>query len=263
MTRPLLIRPFAAAHRVVVDFGQAVVAMGLAVGRAIAAAPRMKRRDFVEQLGRIAMSALPLVGIAALFAGMVIALQTSMQLTRLGMNAIVADIVSVSLVRELAPIFTALLMAGKAGAGLASELGMVTLSGQAQAMRALGLDINRELLAPRFFAVVVGTLLLTIAAILLGLMGGMLLGSGKLGVSPVYYLNRIAYALEPIDIAVGLIKSVGFGVIIAAFGLRFGLAPKDDAAALGKDTMRAVVSASFVILVADHIMTVIISAVLG
>lgn len=247
--------------RAVTRFGRGASFHLLVVGRAMSAGLRMRRRDFVEQLGRIAMSALPLIGIAALFAGMVIALQTSMQLSRMGMNMLVADIVSVSLVRELAPVFTALLMAGKAGAGLASELGMVTLSGQAQAMRALGLDIDRELLAPRFWAVVHGTLLLTIAAIILGLLGGMLLGSGKLGISPVTYLNRIVHALAPVDLAIGLLKSIGFGFIIATFGLRFGLAPKDDAAALGRDTMRAVVSASFVVLIADHVMTVIISAV--
>jgi len=232
------------------------------IARVSAGGLRMRRRDFAEQLGRVALSALPLVGIAALFAGMVIALSTSTQLSRMGMNALVADIVSVSLVRELAPVFTALLMAGKAGAGLASELGMVTLSGQAQAMRALGLDIDRELLAPRYWAAVWGTVLLTVAAIGLGLLGGMLLGSGKLGISPVYYMNRVVQALAPVDLAVGLLKSFGFGLIIATAGLRFGLGAKDDAAALGRDTMRAVVSASFVILIADHIFTVLISAVL-
>ncbi len=249
--------PVAAVTR----FGREAARCLEASGRSAFAGLRMRRRDHVEQLGRIALSALPLVGIAALFAGMVIALQTSSQLSRLGMNAIVADIVGVSLVREFGPVFTALLMAGKAGAGLASELGMVTLSGQAQAMRALGLDIDRELLAPRFWAIIVGTLLLTIAAILLGLLGGMLLGSGKLGLSPIVYMNRIAEAIGPVDMAIGLLKSIGFGLIIATFGLRFGLAPKDDAAALGRDTMRAVVAASFVVLIADHVMTVMISAV--
>ncbi len=259
---PALRRPLGAPRRAVVRFGRSASAALSVLGRATLATRHMRSRDFVEQLGRIALSALPLVGIAALFAGMVIALQTSVQLSRLGMNSIVPDIVSVSLVRELGPVFTALLMAGKAGAGLASELGMVTLSGQAQAMRALGLDIDRELLAPRLWGIVIGTFLLTVAAIILGLLGGMLLSSGKLGLSPVSYMNRVAFALAPIDLAVGLFKSLGFGIIIAAFGLRLGLAPKADAAALGRDTMRAVVGASFVVLVADHILTVLISAVL-
>lgn len=242
--------------------GREAHALGLVLFRAARGGLRMRPSDFVEQLGSVALSALPLVGIAALFAGMVIALNTSLQLARLGQSHLVPDIVAVSLVRELAPVFTALLMAGKAGAGLASELGMVTLSGQAQAMRALSLDIDRELVAPRVWGCIWGTFLLTIAACLLGLIGGMVLGSAKLGLSPVHYMNRVVGALGPVDIACGLLKSLGFGVIIALFGVRFGLRDKADAAALGKHTMSAVVVASFTVLVADHVFTTFIVAVL-
>ncbi|PKN57129.1 MAG: transporter [Deltaproteobacteria bacterium HGW-Deltaproteobacteria-14] len=247
----------------VAAFGREARLLGAVLGRATRALPRMRPSDYVEQLGRVALSALPLVGIAALFAGMVIALQTSLQLARLGMEHMVADIVSVSLVRELAPIFTALLMAGKAGAGLASELGMVTLSGQAQAMRAMSLDIDRELVAPRVWACITGTVLLTIAAILLGLIGGMILGAAKLGISPVHYLNRAVDALAPVDFACGLLKAAGFGVIIASLGVSFGLKDKADAGVLGRHTMSAVVVASFLVLVSDHVFTTLIVATLG
>lgn len=247
----------------VAALGKEAHALGLVLARAARAGVRMRFGDFVEQLGNVALSALPLVGIASLFAGMVIALNTSLQLARLGQSHLVADIVAVSLVRELAPVFTALLMAGKAGAGLASELGMVTLSGQAQAMRALSLDIDRELIAPRVWGCIWGTVLLTISAILLGLIGGMVLGSAKLGLTPVHYMNRVVGALGPVDIACGLLKSFGFGVIIALFGVRFGLRDKVDAAALGRHTMTAVVTASFTVLVADHVFTTFIVAVLG
>lgn len=244
-------------------FGHESRCLGLLLGRSLRALPRTRGGDLAEQLGKVALSALPLVGIASLFAGMVIALQTSLQLNRLGSGHLVADIVGVSLVRELAPIFTALLMAGKAGSGLASELGMVVLSGQAQAMRSLSLDIDRELIAPRIFACVVGTLLLTMAAILLGLLGGMLLGSAKLGMSPVHFLNRAVDAIAPVDFACGLIKAVGFGVIIASLGCSYGLKAKRDAADLGRHTMSAVVTASFLVLVSDHVFTSIIVATLG
>lgn len=246
----------------VAAFGLEARLHGAVLARAARALPRMRPGDFVDQLGRVALSALPLVGVASLFAGMVIALQTSLQLTRLGSGHLVADVVSVSLVRELAPIFTALLMAGKAGAGLASELGMVTLSGQAQAMRALSLDIDRELIAPRVWGAIVGTVLLTIAAILLGLMGGMILGAAKLGVSPVHYLNRAIDALAPVDFACGLFKALGFGVIIASLGVTYGLKDKADAGVLGRHTMSAVVLASFLVLVTDHLFTTFIVAVL-
>jgi len=252
----------AAAQRTA-TFGAEAHALGLVLGRAMRAGLAMRGADFVTQLGRVALSALPLVGIAALFAGMVIALQSSLQLAELGQSHLVPDIVAKSLVRELAPIFTALLMSGKAGAGLASELGMVTLSGQAQAMRALSLDIDRELVAPRVWACVWGTVLLTIAAMLLGVLGGAVLGAGEIGLSWVHYLNHVVDALEPIDLAIGLFKSFGFGVIIALFGVRFGLRDKVDAAALGRHTMTAVVVSSFVVLIANHVFTVFILAVFG
>lgn len=245
---------------VVASLGREAHAMGLVLGRAARSGLRMRGADFLTQLGVVALSALPLVAIAALFAGMVIALTSSMQLAKLGASSIVPDIVAVSLVQELAPIFTALIMAGKAGAGLASELGMVTLSGQAQAMRALSLDIDRELVAPRVWACIWGTFLLTIAAMFTGLVGGMLLGSAKLGVSPINYMNHVVDALEPQHFAVGLLKSFGFGALIAAYGVRFGLRDKTDAAALGRHTMSAVVVSLFTVLVADYIFTAFILA---
>jgi len=244
----------------VAAFGKEALALFTVLGRATRAAFRMRPADFVEQLGRVALSALPLVGIASLFAGMVIALNGASFLAEKGQAHLIPDVVAVSLVRELAPIFTALLMAGKAGAGLASELGMVTLSGQAQAMRALSLDIDRELIAPRIWGCIVGTVLLTVAAMLLGLIGGMILGGAKLGISPVHYMNRAVASLGPLDFAMGLSKAAGFGVIIAAFGTRMGLREKADAAALGQHTMSAVVIASFTVLIADHVFTTIILA---
>lgn len=247
----------------VAAFGKEAQALLAVLGRSLRMTFRMRFSDFVDQLGRVALSALPLVCIAALFAGMVIALNSSVQLTKYGQPELVADVVSVSLVTELAPVFTALLMSGKAGAGLASELGMVVLSGQAQAMRALSLDIDRELIAPRVWACVIGTMLLTIAAALFGLMGGMVLGSAKLGISPIHYMNRATFALDPIHFVLCIVKSIGFGVIIAAFGTRMGLRDKVDAGALGQHTMSAVVIASFVVLIADHVMTTFIYAVLG
>lgn len=255
--------PLGRVGRAVARFGLEAHALFLVLYRALANTFRMSGHDYVEQLGKVALSALPLVLIASLFAGMVIALQASMQLAELGSAHLVADIVAISLVTELAPVFTALLMSGKAGAGLASELGMVTLSGQAQAMRALSLDIDKELIAPRVWGCISGTLLLTIGAIFAGLIGGMILGSAKLGLSPVHYMNRMTAALEPIHFALGLIKAVGFGTIIAAFGTRMGLRDKADAGALGTHTMTAVVTASFTVLIADHVMTTFILAVFG
>jgi phospholipid/cholesterol/gamma-HCH transport system permease protein len=224
---------------------------------------RMGSGAVTRQLGQVALSALPLVGVAHFFAGMVIVLQSAVQFGRFGSNHLVADVIAISLVRELAPVFTALLMAGKAGAGLASELGMLVLSGQTRAMRALSIDINRHVVAPRFWAAVWGTVLLTIAAMFMGLLGGMILAESKLGVSMVHFLNRAIDAIQPVDLACGLFKAGGFGVIVATLGCTYGLKPKKDARELGQHTMQAVVIGSFCVLVSDHLFTSLIVAVWG
>ena len=130
-------------------------------------------------------------------------------------------------------------------------------------MRALSIDIDREVVAPKILAVVWGTVLLTIAAILMGLLGGMLLADAKLGVSATHFLNRCIGALGPEDFACGLIKAAAFGGIIAVAGTTYGLKATRDAADLGRHTMRAVVTASFLVLISDHVLTSFIVAVLG
>jgi phospholipid/cholesterol/gamma-HCH transport system permease protein len=221
----------------------------------------MPRVAFLRELHRFGVGGFPMVGTAALLAGMVMALSTAGQLGRFGLISRVPDVTAVFVARELAPVFTALLMAGRAGAGLASELGLVTLSGQAAAMRALGLDLDREVLAPRLTAVIAATLLLTTAAILLGLLGGFAFGTAALDLPPALFTARLAAALAPAHIAMGLVKAVVFGVVIAVSGLVGGLTDKHDAAALGTDTMKAVVRASFAVLVLDHLLTTLLDAV--
>jgi phospholipid/cholesterol/gamma-HCH transport system permease protein len=252
--REALARPFARLGEVTAEFAELL-------WRTARSMPRMSRQAFLAELHRFAVGGLPMVGTAALLAGMVMALSTAGQLGRLGLLSRVPDVTALFVTRELAPVFTGLLMAGRAGAGLAAELGLLTLSGQAAAMRALGLDPDRELLAPRLAAVVLGTSLLTAAAILLGLLGGLLLGVGVLDLSPLQFTARLAEALAPAHLVLGLVKGTVFGLLIALAGLRRGLLDKQDAGELGRDTMKAVVSASFAILVADHALTTWLDAV--
>jgi phospholipid/cholesterol/gamma-HCH transport system permease protein len=246
-------------------FGAPIAAVASEVSallvRGMAAIPRMPRGAFMGELHRTLVGGLPMVGTAALLAGMVMALSTAGQLGRLGLLGRVPDVTALFVTRELAPVFTGLLMAGRAGAGLAAELGLLSLSGQATAMRALGLDLDRELVAPRLAAVTLGTLLLTVAATLLGLVGGLLFGVEVLNLPAATFTSRLASALAPAHLLMGSVKGLCFGGVIAVCGLRRGLLEKADAAALGQDTMRAVVGASFSILVLDQALTTLLDAV--
>lgn len=221
--------------------------------RALKGLKDLRKDSFLSALYEGSLSAWPLVLISGFFMGLVLALSASRELLQFGSLHLVPDLVAISLVTELGPLFTAFLMAGKTGAGLASELGLLNYGGEIQAMRALSLDPDKELLVPKFWAALLGILLLTIAAILMGLLGGMALGHFQLGLSPILYLNRSIHALAPLHLVMALTKGLGFAVIVALFGLRFGLSPKPDAPTLGRHTMRAVVYGSFSVLIADHL----------
>lgn len=251
----------AVSPRPLIDLGYEARLVGQIIGRSWAHAFQIRTSTFLHQLAILAMSALPLVGVAHFFAGMVVALQSGAELARFGSNHLVPDVLALAIVTELAPIFTALLMAGKAGAGLASELGMLTLTGQTQAMRSLSVDIDKEVVAPRFWATVWGTVLLTVAAVFIALLGGLVLSAAKGGVSPVHYMNRVLQILEPHHLFSGLAKAAAFGTIVATLGLTFGLKKKKSAADLGRHTMQAVVIASFLILISDHLLTSLIMAI--
>ncbi len=204
----------------------------------------------------------PLVATAAFFSGMVMALQVSVELSRFGAHSLVSAVVSVTFVRELGPVFAALLLAGKAGSGIASEFGAMLLSGELGAMRALSIDFDRRLLAPTLWAAVVSTIGLTILADLSGILGGMALARVQIGVSPVVYLEAAVRALEPADLVGSVVKSVVFGVTIALSGAWYGLRDKRSPRQLGADTMRAVVTASFLVLILDHVVSRVLAALL-
>lgn len=247
----------------VARFGVAVSQIAWLWGRSVRLLPAVRGPRFTEALFTLGVASGPLVLIATFFSGMVLALQVSVELTRFGSTELIAGVVGVTFVRELGPVFTALLLAGKAGSGIASEFGGLLLSDQLRAMRALSIDVERRFVAPTVWAAVLATVGLTLLADVAGVFGGLVLSAAQLGVSPVVYLNETVRAIAWSDLASSFVKSVVFGHVVALAGVWYGLRDKRSARDLGADTMRAVVSASFLVLVLDNVTSRVLVAVFG
>jgi phospholipid/cholesterol/gamma-HCH transport system permease protein len=211
--------------------------------------------DAVYQMDLIGIGSLPIVMLAGFFIGAVMVLQTSAQFSRFGETALVGDIVAISLVRELGPSITALLVAGRNSSGIASELGSMQVTEQVDAMRAMGTDPIKKLVTPR---VIAGTLmlpLLTAISDFIGLVGGYLISHFQLRLDPVQYWTRSIHALEFGDLVQGMVKPVIFGFILSSVGCYYGLTVRGGTQGVGRATTQAVVTASVVILISNFFLT--------
>jgi len=211
--------------------------------------------DTFEQMDLIGVGSLPIVGLASLFIGAVLVLQTASQFVRFGSPGLTGDVVSLALVREIGPVITALLVAGRNASGIASELGSMQVSEQIDAMRALGTDPLRKLVLPRMIATVVTLPLLTIVGDFLGLVGGLLVSYFVIRLNPAQYWTRSYNAIELGDAVQGLVKPIVFGFIISLVGCFYGLTTRGGTQGVGRATTQAVVAASVLILVTDFFLT--------
>ncbi len=212
-------------------------------------------RQLLRQMIEIGFNSLPVVGLTAIFTGMVLALQSYTGFARFEAEGAVATIVVLSMVRELGPVLAGLMVAGRVGAAMAAELGTMRVTEQIDALTTLSTDPMRYLVFPRFVAALVTLPLLVLVADVIGVMGGYLVGVHKLGFGPVDYLNRTFEFLETQDVVSGLVKAAVFGFIIALMGCYHGYNSRGGAQGVGAATTRAVVSASILILTANYFIT--------
>ncbi|HWN81138.1 MAG TPA: MlaE family lipid ABC transporter permease subunit [Candidatus Udaeobacter sp.] len=208
-----------------------------------------------EQINRFGASAIPIVGLIALLIGLIMAMQSAHQLRQFGAVIFVADLVGISVCRELGPFVTAIVVAGRSGSAVAAELGTMTVSEEIDALRTMGLNPMRYLVVPRILAMTICTPLLTILANLIAILGGMLIGIFHLGISASAYMNETIQAVSMSDLASGLVKSVIFGAVIGNVGVFEGLHVHGGSEGVGTATTQAVVSAIFLIIVTDAIFT--------
>jgi phospholipid/cholesterol/gamma-HCH transport system permease protein len=216
--------------------------------------------DTVQQADIVGVGSLPVVVLTGLFTGMVLALQTSGTLEKFGSLSLTGQLVSYSMVRELGPVLTGLMVAGRNASGMASELGSMQVTEQIDAMRALGTDPSKKLVTPRMVASVTMLFFLTIISDLLGLTGGFLISFFLLRLDPNQYWTTAYQSLHFEDVFEGLVKPLFFGFIIATIGCYYGLSTRGGTQGVGRSTTQAVVSASVLILVSDFFITKLLMA---
>jgi phospholipid/cholesterol/gamma-HCH transport system permease protein len=211
--------------------------------------------DMVQQADLIGVGSLPIVVLTGFFTGAVLSLQTSNTLERFGSITLVGQLVSTSMVRELGPVLTGLMVAGRNASGMASELGSMIVTEQVDAMRALGTDPMKKLVTPRVVATVFMLFFLTIISDLVGLAGGLVIAKVLLRLDARQYWSNAWETLVFQDVFMGLVKPALFGFIIATVGCYYGITARGGTQGVGRATTQAVVAASVLILAVDLLVT--------
>ncbi|MCU1310993.1 MAG: hypothetical protein JWO20_2118 [Candidatus Angelobacter sp.] len=219
--------------------------------------------DILQQADLIGVGSLPIVVLTGFFTGAVLALQSSATLVKFGSLSLTGQLVSLSMVRELGPVLTSLMVAGRNASGMASELGSMKVTEQIDAMRALGTDPTKKLVTPRVVSSVVMLFFLTIISDLVGLAGGWIVSLLMLGLNSYQFWNQAYQNLVAQDVTMGLVKPVIFGFIISTVGCYYGLSTKGGTQGVGRSTTQAVVAASVLILVVDFFVTRLIMSWFG
>jgi phospholipid/cholesterol/gamma-HCH transport system permease protein len=213
------------------------------------------RSELLRQMDEIGVKSVSITGITALFTGMVLALQTAYSLSAFGGKIFIGRVVSLSLVRELGPVLTALMVGGRVGSGITAELGSMTVTEQVDALRSMAVSPVRRLVVPRVLATVLMMPVLTALADVLGILGGLLIAVVELRMTAQDYLTSIWQQLQISDIMSGLGKTFFFGLEIAAIACYNGLNVEGGAASVGVATTRTVVIASICVLISDFFLT--------
>lgn len=232
----------------------------LAGVQAIRSPRRVNWADVPRLMERAGADGIPIVLMINFLVGLVTAFQAAIQLKQFGANIFVADLVGLSVTRELAPLMTAIIVAGRSGAAFSAELGTMRVSEEIDALRTLGLDPFHFLVFPRVLALTIVAPLLTILADVIGVAGGLLVAMFSLDLTSHAYLAETEKALQLFDVFSGILKSAVFGSNVALIACQRGLATRGGAEGVGRSTTSAVVTSLFAIVVVDAIFTVIFHA---
>ncbi|NCY23680.1 MAG: ABC transporter permease [Alphaproteobacteria bacterium] len=217
--------------------------------------PPFHGRQFLRHFIEVAYFSLPVVALTALFTGMVLALQSYTGFARFNAQSAVASVVALSVTRELGPVLAGLMVAGRIGAAMAAELGTMRVTDQIDALTTLSTDPMKYLVAPRLLAATLALPLLVLVADIIGVMGGYLVGTAKLGFVSAAFLDSTWDVLETMDVVSGLVKAAVFGFVIALMGCWCGYRSRGGAQGVGMATTSAVVLASILILALDYVVT--------
>ncbi len=219
--------------------------------------------DIITQADMIGIGSLPIVILTGFFTGGVLALQSASTLAQFGAAAITGQLVSLSMIKELGPVLTSLMVSGRNASGMASELGSMMVTEQIDAMRALGTDPVKKLVMPRIVATIVMLFFLTIVSDAVGTLGGAAVAIYMMGQDPSQYFHTAYQTLHFADVAQGLVKPLFFGFIIATIGCYYGMNTRGGTQGVGRSTTQAVVVSSVLIIAVDFVISRFMIGIFG
>ena len=250
LTRLALVKPYTVIVGFIEQTGEIVL---LILNTAIALLTKKPRlRMILQQMEQIGLQSLPIALLTATFTGMVLVLQTGVQLQQLGAKTLASGIAAIALCREIGPVLTSVVLAGRVGAGITAEIGTMKVTEQIDAMRSLATDPIHYLVVPRLVAAALMLPAITVLADCVGIGGGMIVGVNSLGLSSRLYLDNTFEWLSYRDYFSGIFKTVIFGIIIAIIGCYQGFRTEGGAEGVGKSTTRSVVTSSILILISNY-----------
>jgi phospholipid/cholesterol/gamma-HCH transport system permease protein len=244
---------------ILAQFGGVLVLFGEIIRTTFTCRPRW--RETIEQTYKIGWQSQAVVIITGAFTGMVFAVQTGLQFHKVKMDTAVGPVVAIAMLRELAPVLTGLMVAGRVGAAIAAELGTMKVTEQLDALRSMGTSPVDYLAVPRFLALLVGLPLLTAEAMACGIGAGFYVAVSLLQIDPAYYWHNMLIFTAAKDVYAGLIKSVFFAAFIALVACHRGFTADEGAEGVGRATTQAVVVSSLTILIANFFIAVIFNTV--
>ncbi len=224
--------------------------------------PPYYHRDMVEQFEAIGVGSLTVVLLTGMFTGMVLALQSGLTLDQFGARSMVGRLVSASMVKELGPVLTGLMVAGRVGSGIAAELGSMVVTEQINALRALGTDPIRKLVLPRILAGLIMVPVLTAISVGVGMVGAWIITVSQLKVATSVYWNSVTAALYVQDVWMGIIKPFVIGFIIVSIGCHVGMRTTGGTQGVGRSTTNAVVASSVAVIAVDFLVTKLLIAIM-
>lgn len=219
--------------------------------------------DVFQQADLIGIGSLPIVLLTGFFTGAVLGLQSVTTLATFGAKEVTGSFVTLSMIKELGPVLTGLMVSGRCASGIASELGSMQVTEQIDAMRALGTDPTRKLVTPRILSAVVMLFFLTIVSDATGMDGGAMVGVFMSGLDATQYLHSSFQYLRYMDVLQGLVKPAFFGFVIASVGCFCGLRTRGGTQGVGRSTTQAVVYSSVFIIVVDFLISRVMISIFG
>lgn len=232
----------------------------LAIGGWLSHPKRIRWRPILYNIRSAGFDALPIVGLIAFLLGLVVAYQGANQLKQYGANIFVADLVGISMLREFAPLITAIIVAGRSGSSYAAQIGSMVVTEEIDAMRTIGIPPLEMLVLPKIIALLIVLPLLTVFADILGIFGGMIMARAQLAVSYIEFLDRFVKAVNATTLLIGVGKAPAFAAIIVTIGCFQGFRTHGGADNVGRQTTRSVVQSIFLVIVADALFSVAFSA---